>query len=132
MRGIKAVNRFTYFFSAFSLNSYNAYYLMTLLTKCYTLLFTKTADNEINRTHKRALRILFKDYDSSSDELLEKSESVKIHVQNLQKLMIGIYKIMKNLSPSYIWEFNEERVVKYDLRTKIYVDCQRHVQQNLE
>ena len=32
----------------------------------------KAADNEINRTQKRALRILFKDYDYSFDELLEK------------------------------------------------------------
>ena len=80
------------------------------------LLFsTKTANNEINRTQKRALRILFKDYDSSFDELLEKSESVKIHVQNLQKLMIEIYKTMNNLNPSDIWEFHEEKVVKYDL-----------------
>ena len=82
------------------------------------LFSTKAANNEINRTHKRALRILFKDYDSSFDELLEKSESVKIHVQNLQKLMIEIYKTMNNLNPSYIWEFHEEKVVKYDLRTK--------------
>ena len=78
---------------------------------------TKAANNEINRTHKRALRILSKDYDSSFDELLEKSESVKIHVQNLQKLIIEIYKTMNNLKPSYIWEFHEENVVKYDLRT---------------
>ena len=67
---------------------------------------------------KLALRILLKDYDSTFDELLEKSESVKIHDQNLQKLMIEIYKTMKNLNPSYIWEFHERKVVKYDLRTK--------------
>ena len=82
------------------------------------LFSTKAANNEINRTHKRALRILLKDYDSSFDELLEKSESVKIHDQNLQKLMIEIYKTMKNVNPSYIWEFHERKVVKYDLRTK--------------
>ena len=52
------------------------------------LFSTKASNNEINRTHKRALRILFKDYDSSFNELLEKSESVNIHVQNLRKLMI--------------------------------------------
>ena len=72
----------------------------------------------MNRTHKRTLRILLKDYDSSFDELLEKSESVKIHVQNPQKLMIEIYKTMNNLNPSYIWEFYEKKVVKYDFRTK--------------
>ena len=79
---------------------------------------TKAVNNEINRTHKRALRILFNDYDSSFDELLERSESVKIHVQNLNKLMIEIYKTMNNFNPLYIWEFHEENVVKCDLRTK--------------
>ena len=82
------------------------------------LFSTKAANNKINRTHKRALRILLKDYDSSFDELLEKSESVRIHDQNLQKLMIEIYKTMKNLNPSYIWEFHERKVLKKDLRTK--------------
>ena len=96
------------------------------------LFSTKAANNEINRTHKRALRILFKDYDSSFDELLEKSESVKIHVQNLQKLMIEIYKTMNNLNPSYIWEFHEEKVVKYDLRTKNLCRLPKTQQQNLE
>ena len=83
-----------------------------------SLFSTKAANNEINRTHKRALRIHLKDYDSSFDELLEKCESVKIHVQNLQKLMIDIHKTMNNLNPSYIWGFHEKKVVKYDLRTK--------------
>ena len=53
--------------------------------------------------------------DSSFDELLEKSESMKIYAQNLQKLMIEIYKTMNNLNPSCIWEFHAEKVVKYDL-----------------
>ena len=82
------------------------------------LFSTKASNNEINRTQKRALRILFKDYDSSFNELLEKSESVNIHVQNLRKLMIEIYKTMNDLNPSYIREFYEEKEVKYDLRTK--------------
>ena len=60
------------------------------------------SEDEINRTHKRALRILFKDYDSSFDNLLEKSERVKIHVLYLQKLMIEIYITMNNLNLSYI------------------------------
>ena len=101
------------------INIYSAKYLRA--QDLSPLSFTKeklAANNEINRAHKRALWILFKDYDSSFDELLEKSESVKIHVQNLQKLMIEIYKTMNNLNPSYIWEFHEEEVVKYDLRTK--------------
>ena len=41
-----------------------------------------------------------------------------IHVRNLQKLMIEIYKSMNHLNPSLIWEFPEKKQVNYNLRTK--------------
>ena len=43
----------------------------------------KTANKKINRAHKRALRILLKDYDAPFDKLLVKNEEKAIHVQNL-------------------------------------------------
>ena len=52
----------------------------------------KIANKEINRVHKRALRILLKDYYSSFDELLERNKEKTVYVQNLQKLMIEVYK----------------------------------------
>ena len=48
----------------------------------------KDAGNKINRTHKHALRTLHNDYDSSFDALLEKSDTVRIHIKNLQKMML--------------------------------------------
>ena len=48
----------------------------------------RAANMGINRVHKRALRILLKDYDASFDELLIRNEEKTVHVQNLQKLMI--------------------------------------------
>ena len=41
----------------------------------------KTANKEINRAHKRALRILLKDYDAPFDELFVKNKEETIHVQ---------------------------------------------------
>ena len=78
----------------------------------------KDANHKINRTHKRALRILHNDYGSSFNTLSEKSGTVMIHVKNLQKLMLEIYKSMSNLNPSYIWHLHERKEVKYDLRAK--------------
>ena len=77
---------------------------------------TKIDNNKINLTYKRSLRLLFNDYDSSFDELLEKSKSVKMHIQNLQELLIEIYKSIKNLNPSCTWEFHGANIVQYDLR----------------
>ena len=68
--------------------------------------------------HKRALKILHNDYDSSFQSLLIRSNSFTIHVQNLQKLMTEIYKSLNNMNSSIVWEFHEKKYVAYDLRKK--------------
>ena len=76
------------------------------------------AVDEINRAHKRGLRVLYQDYESSSQLLLSRGNIQTIHVKNLQKLMTEIYKSIKKLYPSYVWEFHERKELTYDLRTK--------------
>ena len=79
------------------------------------LFFNKGANKEIDRTHKRALRILYKEY-GPLETLLTRSGSFCRHVRNLQKLMTEIYKSMNQLNPSLVWEFHEKKHVTYDLR----------------
>ena len=76
----------------------------------------KGANKQIGRTHKRALQILYKDYESSFEALLTRSGNNSIHVNNLQKLMIEIFKAMNGLNPPLVWEFHERRNVTYNLR----------------
>ena len=80
------------------------------------LFCNKGAYKEIDRTHKRALRILCKDYECPFETLLTRSGSFCIHARNLQKLMTKIYKSMNHLNPSLIWEFHENKDVSYNLR----------------
>ena len=80
------------------------------------LFCNKGANKEIGRTHKRALRILYKEYGCPLEILLTRSGSFCIHVKNLQKLMTEMYKSMNQLNPSLIWEFHEKKHVTYDLR----------------
>ena len=82
------------------------------------LFCNKGANKKIDRAHKRALKILHNDYDSSFQSLLVRSNSFTIHVQNLQKLMTEIYKSLNNMNPSIAWEFHEKKYVAYDLRKK--------------
>ena len=82
------------------------------------LFCNKGANKEIDRTHKRALRILYKEYECPFETLLTRSGSFCIHVRNLQKLMTEIYKSMNQLNPSLVWEFHEKKHVTYDLRIK--------------
>ena len=82
------------------------------------LFCNNAANDEINRAHKPCLRVLYQDYESSFQLLLSRGNSHTIHFKNLQKLMAEIYKSIKKLNPSYVWEFYERKEITYDLRTK--------------
>ena len=79
---------------------------------------SKAANKEINRTHKRALRVLHKDNDVSLDTCLQRGTDTTIHVKNLQKLMLEIFKMLNLLNPSYLWDFFSTKEVEYNLRIK--------------
>ena len=49
---------------------------------------------------------------------MKKSDTVTIHIKNLQKLMLEIYKSMNHLNPSYIWHIHDRKEIQNDLRTK--------------
>ena len=68
----------------------------------------KGANKEIDRTLNSVLRMFYEDYECSFEILLARNSSVCIHVKNLQKLMIEIYKSANHLSPSLVWEFHEK------------------------
>ena len=45
---------------------------------------TRSANNKINKFHKRALRLVYNDYNSKFEELLTKDSSFTIHHQNIR------------------------------------------------
>ena len=78
----------------------------------------KQCNKEINRVHKRALRTLLGDYESTFEYLLTKNNEIAIHMKNLQKLMTEIYKSLNHESPSFMGEFFVQRELTNDLRIK--------------
>ena len=84
---------------------------------------SKGAKSEINMTHKRALRALYGDYESTFEELLDKDKSKTIHRKNLQKLMVEIYKTINHLNPAYMWEFFIEKMSPTLFVVMNYVRC---------
>ena len=71
------------------------------------MFYSRKQNHHINRIHERALRVVYKDYNSSFDELLEKDNSYKIHDRNLQKLVTEIFKVKMNLGPEIMKEVFE-------------------------
>ena len=78
----------------------------------------RTLNNKINKLHERALRIAYKDDNSSFQELLDKDNSVTIHHKNLQRLAVEMYKVKNHLSPLLMQALFTEKINQYDLRNK--------------
>ena len=79
---------------------------------------SRKLNNRINSIHERALRITYKDYKSSFNELLQNDNAVTIHQRNLQALATEIFKIKNDLSPEIMKEVVELKEPSYNLRLK--------------
>ena len=64
------------------------------------MFFTTTANNLINKIHKRSLRVICEMEDANLEDLLIKYSSWTIHENNIHTLLIEIYKSLNHISPS--------------------------------
>ena len=76
---------------------------------------SKQVNKKINKIQERALRITYKDAQSSYSELLENDCAVTIHTKNLQLLMTEMYKTKNGLNPSFMQEISCENATHYNL-----------------
>ena len=65
----------------------------------------KQINNKINKLHERALRIVYNEAITSSEELLVKDKTFTIHHQNIKSLAIEMYKAVNNLPRGNLSEF---------------------------
>ena len=78
----------------------------------------KAASKELDRSHRRALRILRNGYSPPLDELLQKSSECTSQIKNFRKLLLEVYKCLKNENPSFIRNMLHEKSLQYNLRLK--------------
>ena len=77
---------------------------------------SKMSDNLIVKTHYRTLRAIYDTQTRSYEELLHLSGKKKIHTQNLQILMIEIYKCFNNISPPFTWDYFKQTNTPHHFR----------------
>ena len=83
---------------------------------------SRTLNNRINNIHLRALRIVYQDKQPSFEELLQKDNSVSVHMKNLQYLATEIFKVKNGLSPIIMNKvFNFQENESYNLRSGIHL-----------
>ena len=65
---------------------------------------SRKINNGINSLHERALRVVYRDYNTTFSEILSKGKSVTIHQRNLQPLATEIFKTKNELNQKIIEE----------------------------
>ena len=76
----------------------------------------KKGNSLINKTHKRALRVVLNDFSSPLEELLQQIDGKTIHHTNLCKLLNEVYKSVNSLNPKFMWDIFTHKVSYYNLR----------------
>ena len=87
------------------------YYCPLIWMFCY-----KKEHNLIQRTHKRALKVLLNNFEADYLTLLKLSKSVSIHVKHLHFLMVEIFKTNRSLNPEFMKEIFKQKNTSYGLR----------------
>ena len=83
---------------------------------------SRKANAKINHIHERALRIVYKDNNSSFEKLLRKEKSFCIHHRNIQSLAIKLFKVKNNLPNRIMCDIFETRNLRSQMdfvRTRV-------------
>ena len=78
----------------------------------------KNLNNRINHLYERPLRIVYNDYESSFQELLELDNSVSIHHRNIRLLEIELFKVKNGFSNQIMSELFDLRNIEYNFRSQ--------------
>jgi hypothetical protein len=98
---------------------FNAYIVSTFSYAPVVWMFcSKTLSKEITRLHKRALRVLFSDFVSSYEILLQNCNFKSIHDLHLSQLLCEVYKTVNRLNPIFMQNLFQIKTVSYSLRNQ--------------
>ena len=80
--------------------------------------YSRRTNNKINMLHESALRIVYDDNVSTFDQLFAMNKSFCFHHQNIQRLLIEIYKALPDISGNGLKELFVKRESTMSLRSK--------------
>ena len=77
---------------------------------------SKTSSNMINRVHERAFKVILSDDLSDFKSLLQNNRNIRSHHENIQSLMIEMFKTKNELAPPIMDSMFERKNEPYNLR----------------
>ena len=90
---------------------------------------SKHSNNMIDKVHNRALRAVYRLFDTSFLDLLTIDQSTSIHTRNLRFLLVEIFKSLNHLNPEFMWDIFKVKACPYNLRsgTSLKLPCSNTV-----
>ena len=82
------------------------------------MFYGKSYNEGIARVQRKALRIIYNDYNSDYDTLLKYGNHHKIHDVNNRKLLIEVYKCLNKLNPTFLNDLFKPKTLSHDLRNR--------------
>ena len=86
---------------------------------------SKTSSAKMEKLQYRALRLVFNDFDSSYETLLEKVNMPTLHVSRIRLMAIETFKIVHKMSPVYLHDLLSYKNSTYSFRYDNLVDVPR-------
>ena len=113
---LRALARIRKFISFEQAKRLSEAYIMSTFTYCPLIWMycSKTANNLINKIHKRSLRVIYEMEDANFEDLLR--IALGLFTKTIFTLLIEIYKSLNHISPPIMQEFFDLKVTPYSLR----------------
>ena len=72
----------------------------------------------MEKIQERALRFIYEDYDSSYEDLLQKSKLPSLKIRRIRTIAIETFKIIHRKSPQYLHDLIDIKARSYNFRSK--------------
>ena len=86
---------------------------------------SKSSTDKLEKLQYRALRLVFNDFSSSYEALLEKANMPTLHIGRIRLIAIETFKILHKLSPVYLHDLVSYKESSYSFRYDNLVDLPR-------
>lgn len=81
--------------------------------------------NKLGKLQYRALVLVYNDFGSSYEELLQRSNLLTLHIHRIRAIENEVFKMLNKMSPAYIQDLVQLKITKYSFRYENLVNVSR-------
>ena len=85
----------------------------------------KSYNEGMENVQKMSLRIIYNDYDSEFNTLLQRGNHLKLHEINKQRLLVEVYKCLNKINPVFLNDLFTKKHLRFNLRSKQLLELRK-------